>query len=110
MIRLLITPAAFDAVADTLPLGSVGYERQPDAKGEVAIWVDVSVANRLGAMRQPGESMSDVILRFAALEARARAKVDTLDELVRIVGEIEPRKAAAAKRGTNRRPARRRRR
>ena len=49
MIRLFITPAAFDAVADTLPLGSVGYERQPDAKGEVAIWVDVLVAAPFGA-------------------------------------------------------------
>jgi hypothetical protein len=27
MIRIAITPAAFDAIADTLPRGSVGYER-----------------------------------------------------------------------------------
>ena len=26
MIRISITPAAFDAIADTLPLGSVGFE------------------------------------------------------------------------------------
>jgi hypothetical protein len=28
MIRIAITPAAFDAIADTLPRGSVGYERE----------------------------------------------------------------------------------
>jgi len=30
MIRIAITPAAFDAIAATLPLGSVGYEPQRD--------------------------------------------------------------------------------
>jgi hypothetical protein len=28
MIRIAITQAAFDAIAKTLPLGSVGYERE----------------------------------------------------------------------------------
>ncbi len=31
MIRIAITEAAFEAVAATLPLGSVGYEAQLDA-------------------------------------------------------------------------------
>ena len=34
MIRIAITQAAFDAIAATLPLGSVGYERAPDATGK----------------------------------------------------------------------------
>lgn len=34
MIRITITAAAFEAIAATMPLGSVGYEREPDAKGE----------------------------------------------------------------------------
>ena len=108
MICLSITPAAFDAIAATLPVGSVGYEREPDAKGERQVWVDVSVANRLSAMRGLGESLSDVILRLAAIEALGPAKVDPLDELVRIVGAAEPRKPAASKRGTDRRPTGRR--
>jgi hypothetical protein len=75
MIGISITPAAFDriaeTIADTLPWGSVGVEPEVNNKGERLVWVDVGVANRLGAMRGPGESLSDVILRLAAAEARA---------------------------------------
>src|SRR5271165_780541 len=31
MIRIAITPAAFEAIAATLALGSEGYEREPNA-------------------------------------------------------------------------------
>jgi hypothetical protein len=34
MIRVAITPAAFDAVTSTLPVGSVGFEAEPNAQGE----------------------------------------------------------------------------
>ena len=34
MIRIAITPAAFEAISATLSLGSVGYEAQLNAKGE----------------------------------------------------------------------------
>jgi hypothetical protein len=37
MIRIAITEAAFEAIAATLPLGSVSFERQADAKGE-RVW------------------------------------------------------------------------
>ena len=57
-----------DAVAATLPVGSVGFEPEPDAKGERLIWLEAPMANRLSAMRGPGESDSDVILRVAAAE------------------------------------------
>ena len=36
MIRIAITPAAFDAIAATLPLGSVGYEPQRDRNARSA--------------------------------------------------------------------------
>jgi hypothetical protein len=36
----LLRAGAFDAIAATLPLGSVGYEREPDEKGERLIWVE----------------------------------------------------------------------
>ncbi len=65
MIRIAITPAAFEAIAATLPLGSVGYEPQLNAKGERLIWLEAAVVDRLAAMRGPGESYSDVILRLA---------------------------------------------
>jgi putative SOS response-associated peptidase YedK len=34
MIRISITPAAFEAIAATLPVGSVSFERDVDANGE----------------------------------------------------------------------------
>jgi hypothetical protein len=34
MIRISITSAAFQAIANTLPLGSVGYENAVDETGE----------------------------------------------------------------------------
>jgi hypothetical protein len=34
LIRIAITPAAFKAVAATLPVGSVGLERDVEAKGK----------------------------------------------------------------------------
>jgi hypothetical protein len=34
MIRIAITQAAFDAIAATLPLGSVGYENATNERAE----------------------------------------------------------------------------
>ena len=70
LIRISITPAAFEAIAATLPLGSVGFEPKIDAKGQHLIWVEAAVADRLTAMRRPSESLSDVILRLVELEAK----------------------------------------
>jgi hypothetical protein len=66
MIQIAITQAAFDAIAATMLFGSVNYEAATNAKGERLIWLDVRVVDRLGALRGPGESYSDVILRLAA--------------------------------------------
>ena len=66
MIRIAISPEAFEAIAKTLPLGSVGYENATNEKGERLIWLDPGVLARLKAMRGPGESYSDVILRLAS--------------------------------------------
>jgi hypothetical protein len=43
MVRIAITQAAFDAIAKTLPLGSVGYENKVNEKGERLIWLDRAV-------------------------------------------------------------------
>jgi hypothetical protein len=40
--------------------------RSPNAKGERTVWLEEVWVDRLGAMRGPGESYSDVILRLAA--------------------------------------------
>jgi hypothetical protein len=57
MVRIAITQAAFDAIAATLPLGSVGYENKTNER-----------LARLKAIREPGESYSDVIIRMAGLK------------------------------------------
>jgi len=51
MIRIAITPAAFAAIAATLPLGSVGYEPQTNAKGERLIWLEAAVVPSHGHAR-----------------------------------------------------------
>jgi hypothetical protein len=66
MIGIAITQAAFDAIASTLPLGSVNYENHVNERGERYVWLPPNVVDRLKAQRRPGESYSDVILRLAA--------------------------------------------
>jgi hypothetical protein len=66
LIRIAITTAAFEAIARTLPLESVAVEPEANEQGERLIWLEDAMADRLSAMRGPGESYSDVILRIAA--------------------------------------------
>ena len=40
MIRIAISVEAFEAIARTLPLGSVGYENETNERGERLIWLD----------------------------------------------------------------------
>jgi hypothetical protein len=68
MIRIAITVEAYEAIAATLPLGSVGYEAGRTEKGEVHIWLEERWINKLRHLRGPGESYSDVIMRVAAGE------------------------------------------
>ena len=65
MIRIAIPVEAFEAIASTLPLGSVGYENEINERGERLIWLDCEMVDRLRAIRGPGESYSEVILRLA---------------------------------------------
>jgi hypothetical protein len=71
MIRIAITVEAFDAIAATLPLGSVTYEPQIAANGERWVWLPKHVVDKLAAMRGRGEGYSDVIIRLAKEEGRA---------------------------------------
>ena len=63
MVRIAISQATFDAIAKTLPLGSVGYENAINEEGERLIWLEPNVVDRLRDLRGPGESYRDVILR-----------------------------------------------
>jgi hypothetical protein len=64
MIRITITATAFEAIAATLP-SSVGVEQNRAPHADYFIWLDPRYVERLRAMRGPGESYSDVILRLA---------------------------------------------
>jgi hypothetical protein len=58
MIKIAISVAAFEAIARTLPLGSVGYESNANERGERLVWLESAMVNRLSALRGPGESLS----------------------------------------------------
>ena len=60
-----VTPAAFEAICAGLPIGSTAHEPDLDQKGERLIWLEDAMADRLEALRSPGESYSAVILRLA---------------------------------------------
>ena len=63
MIKIAVTAAAYEAIAATLPVGSVGYEAEASAKGERHIWIDDRQVDKLDA-QLPG----DVILRLVRME------------------------------------------
>ena len=64
MIRIAISQAAFDAIARTMPFGSVNFETGVDANSERYVWLPRAVLDRLRSLRGPGESFSEVILRM----------------------------------------------
>jgi hypothetical protein len=66
MVRIAISVEAFEAIARTLPLGSAAVETEANERGERLIWLEAAMADRLDAMRGPGESYSDLILRLTA--------------------------------------------
>jgi hypothetical protein len=70
MVRIAITQAAFEALAATLRLGSVGYENATNERCERYVWLAPDVVNRLRAMRGSGESYTDVILKLAKTDNR----------------------------------------
>jgi hypothetical protein len=68
MIRIAISVEAFEAIAATLPMGSVAFEAEPNERGEKLIWLAAAMLDRLGTMRGPGEDYSDAILRLVKME------------------------------------------
>ena len=78
MVRIAITQAAFDAIVATMQLGLVAVEPELDAKGERLISLDLTVLNRLRALRWPSESYSDVILRLSAYNAEERSVIEVV--------------------------------
>jgi hypothetical protein len=67
MIRGALTDAAYDVIASTLPKGAARWPMQRD-RGQCFIQVEAAVVDRMRAMRRPGESYSEVILRLVELK------------------------------------------
>ena len=63
MIGVTISSRAYAAIAATLPSGSATKQViAPD--GEYLVWLPTGVVNRLRILREPEETLSDVILRL----------------------------------------------
>ena len=63
MIGITISGKAYATLAAALPGSTVADELAPD--GEYRLWLPPDVVNRLRALRAPGETFSDLILRLA---------------------------------------------
>ncbi len=72
MIRIAITTEAYEAIAATMPLGSVGYEVERSETGKVFVWLDRRAMDRLTAERRRGEDLSDTNIRLAADRGRGQ--------------------------------------
>ena len=72
MIPIAITEAAFEAIKGTLPVGSAACEPQRTAQDGYFVWVERIWLNKLEALRQPGEGLSETIIRLVAMEAGGR--------------------------------------
>jgi hypothetical protein len=64
MIGITVTAEAYVAIKATLPADTKTWPTSPGHQGDVIICLDQATVDRLGAMRGPGESYSDVILRL----------------------------------------------
>jgi len=67
MIRVVLTDEAYDAIASTLPKGAARWPMQRD-RGQCFIQFEAAMVDRMRAVRRPGESYSEVILRLVELE------------------------------------------
>ena len=65
MVRIAISQAAFDAIASTMALGSVGFENARAPNNEVYVSLDHATVAKLRLLRGPGETFSDAIIRLA---------------------------------------------
>jgi hypothetical protein len=65
VIKLAISVEAFEAIAQTLR-----YEAETNERGELLIWLEAAMADRLAALRGSDESYSNTILRLVELEVR----------------------------------------
>ena len=85
MIKIAVSVEAFEAIARTLPLGSVDYEAEANERGERLIWLEAATVDRLAAMRGPGESLSG---RHLAAGGSMKYPI-TQFKILKTVGEVD---------------------
>jgi hypothetical protein len=73
LVPIAITSQALFGIASTFPMGWRA-EGSPDGKGSYTLMLPRGLADLLSAIRQPGETFSDVILRVAADRKRLRSE------------------------------------
>ena len=94
MIRIALNEVAYEAIASTLPKGAARWPMQRD-RGQCFIQVEAAVLDRMRAMRRPGESYSQVILRLVELET-SDVKLAVRISRLRSVAKRRKRARAAA--------------
>jgi hypothetical protein len=57
MIRIAISVEAFEAIARTLPLGSVGYEAEPNERGERTVSLEGGLGQPARRDARPGRDV-----------------------------------------------------
>ena len=55
-VRIAITQAAFDAIAETMPLGRWASRTETNERGERYVWLPHNVVDRLKAQRRPARA------------------------------------------------------
>ena len=68
MVRIEISPAAYAALCEGVPPES-RLPALPSPTGGFYLWLDRMTLNKFNQARGPGESHSDVILRWALEDA-----------------------------------------
>ena len=66
VIRIVINEVAYRAIRDTLDEASPLRWLEREESGKIFVWLERPTVDRLSAMRQPGEEISDFIVRLAA--------------------------------------------
>ena len=79
MIRIAITAEAFEAIARTLPFGSVNFEAGVDDDDERFIWLEPRVVDRLKALRRPARATATSSCGSRAAASRAKVKTQSRD-------------------------------
>jgi hypothetical protein len=72
MFRIVLTDAAYDAIASTPPKGAARWPMQRE-RDQCFIQVEAAVVDRMRSMRMCGESCSNVPLRLVELESQGDA-------------------------------------